>query len=200
MVTHTQLHPFSVNGSMSAAIWAKWELTSHSTSEVTNQSRTSGCLVTSGCCWPSAVDEEWYSPKCVATLLWWYCVNYTHRKSHFFNRLINIDIRQHFQPEQIKRGNKCILGAMVLRWKSLFVKMKSKICWVTWMFPKHYVVLMTFLPAFLKREHPGLACQTLDQTHQPVTKPRPPAQGLDLSQCYSYLKNGNKHSVANYNQ
>ena len=35
----------------------------HSASEVTDQSRTSGCLVTSGRCWPSAADEEWHSPK-----------------------------------------------------------------------------------------------------------------------------------------
>ena len=34
-----------------------------SVSEVANQSQTSGCLVTSGRCWPSAADEEWYSPK-----------------------------------------------------------------------------------------------------------------------------------------
>ena len=33
---------------------------------------------------------------------------------------------------------------------------------------------------------------------QPVTTLRPPAQGLDVSQCYSYFKNGSKHSVANY--
>ena len=30
---------------------------------VTDQSRTSGCLVISGRCWPSAADEEWHSPK-----------------------------------------------------------------------------------------------------------------------------------------
>ena len=34
-----------------------------SVSGVASQSRTSGCLVTSGCCWPSAADEELYSPK-----------------------------------------------------------------------------------------------------------------------------------------
>ena len=32
-------------------------------SGVADQSPTSGCLVTSGRCWPSAADEEWYSPK-----------------------------------------------------------------------------------------------------------------------------------------
>ena len=42
---------------------AKRQLTSHSASEVASQSRTSGCLVTSGCCWPSAADEERYSSK-----------------------------------------------------------------------------------------------------------------------------------------
>ena len=42
---------------------AKQRLTSHSASEVDNQPRTSGCLVISGRCWPSAADEEWYSPK-----------------------------------------------------------------------------------------------------------------------------------------
>ena len=41
----------------------KQRLTSYSASEVANQSGTSGCLVTSGRCWPSAADEEWYSPK-----------------------------------------------------------------------------------------------------------------------------------------
>ena len=34
-----------------------------STLGVANQSHASGCLVTSGHCWPSAADEEWYSPK-----------------------------------------------------------------------------------------------------------------------------------------
>ena len=38
---------------------AKRRLTSHSASEVADQSQVSGCLVTSGCCWPSAADEEW---------------------------------------------------------------------------------------------------------------------------------------------
>ena len=38
-------------------------LTSWSTSEVANQSQTSGCLVTSGGSWPSSADEKWYSPK-----------------------------------------------------------------------------------------------------------------------------------------
>ena len=42
---------------------AKRQLTSHSALEVADQSQTSGCLVTSGRCWPSAADEEWYSPK-----------------------------------------------------------------------------------------------------------------------------------------
>ena len=42
---------------------AKRQLTLHSASEVASQSRTSGCLVTSGRHWPSAADEEWYSPK-----------------------------------------------------------------------------------------------------------------------------------------
>ena len=42
---------------------AKRRLTSHSASGVTDQSCTSGCLVTSGRCWPSAADEEWYSLK-----------------------------------------------------------------------------------------------------------------------------------------
>ena len=42
---------------------AKRRLTSHSASEVADQSQVSGCLVTSGRCWPSAADEEWYSPK-----------------------------------------------------------------------------------------------------------------------------------------
>ena len=38
-------------------------LSSHSASEVADQSHMSGCLVTSGHCWPSAADEEWYSLK-----------------------------------------------------------------------------------------------------------------------------------------
>ena len=42
---------------------AKRRLTSHSASEVADQSQVSGCLVTFGRCWPSAADEEWYSPK-----------------------------------------------------------------------------------------------------------------------------------------
>ena len=42
---------------------AKRRLPSHSASEVADQSQVSGCLVTSGRCWPSAADEEWYSPK-----------------------------------------------------------------------------------------------------------------------------------------
>ena len=42
---------------------AKRRLTSHSASEVADQSQVSGCLVTFGRCWPSAADEERYSPK-----------------------------------------------------------------------------------------------------------------------------------------
>ena len=42
---------------------AKRRLTSHIASEVADQSRTSGCLVTSVRCWPSAADGEWYSLK-----------------------------------------------------------------------------------------------------------------------------------------
>ena len=44
-------------------IYSHFHVTSYSALEVANQSRTSGCLVTSGHCWPSAADEEWYSLK-----------------------------------------------------------------------------------------------------------------------------------------
>ena len=53
---HTFLH-------IQSRFRAKRRLTSHSAAEVTNQSRTNGCLVTSRRCWPSAADEECYSSK-----------------------------------------------------------------------------------------------------------------------------------------
>ena len=41
----------------------KWWFNIISASEVARQLGTSGCIVTSGRCWPSAADEEWYTPK-----------------------------------------------------------------------------------------------------------------------------------------
>ena len=46
-----------------SVIRVKRQLTSHSASEVADQSQVSGCLVIFGRCWPSAADEECYSPK-----------------------------------------------------------------------------------------------------------------------------------------
>ena len=53
----------SFNTNFTSVFRAKRRLTSHSASEVADQSQVSGRLVTSGRCWPSAADEEGYSPK-----------------------------------------------------------------------------------------------------------------------------------------
>ena len=56
--------PLFISSTESPSVFrAKWQFNIIGISGVASQSCTSGCLVTSGHCWPSAADEEWYSSK-----------------------------------------------------------------------------------------------------------------------------------------
>ena len=65
--------------------------------DVADQSQIDGCLVMSGCCLPSAVDEEWYSSKRPSSIRF---VNvYAETSTYFCIR----NIMQHYRFSKFKQ-------------------------------------------------------------------------------------------------